>query len=167
MSLDQEQFLKLYDENVGSIYRYIFLRVNSKETAQDLCSEVFLKSWQYLNQKQDLKSPRAFFYQVARNLLKDFYRRKPQKPISLEEIPWQIPDLNNNPAAKTYLDLELQPIKEALSRIKKDYAEVIIWHYLDDLSISEIAQILKKREGAIRVMLHRGLNALRNELAKV
>lgn len=164
MAINQEEFIRFYDTHAASIYRYIFLRVSSIETAQDLTSEVFLRSWQYLNQNQKLDNPRPFFYQVARNLVIDFYRQKPKREISLEEIANQIPDLNNDPSEKTNLALEIEPVRKALSKIKEEYAEVIIWHYLDELTIPEIAQILDKSEGAVRVMLSRGLEVLRQEV---
>jgi RNA polymerase sigma-70 factor (ECF subfamily) len=166
--MEQREFLKHYDENVSAIFRYIFLRVNSKETAQDLASEVFLRAWRQVsvNSKQlTVNSPKAFFYKVAKNLVVDFYRSKSRKEVSLEEITIQIPSPKDDPSEKTGLELELEPIKKALAQIKDDYAEVVIWHYLDELTISEIAGILDKSEGAVRVMLSRALEKVREFLS--
>jgi len=55
-------------------------------------------------------------------------------------------------------------VKNALSKIKPEYSEAIILHYLDDLSISDVARILERPEGTVRVMLHRGLEELRNTI---
>ncbi len=164
--MNQEDFIKLYDKNVAAIYRYIFLRVSSKEAAQDLTSDVFLRAWNRLSvdNPNEVKNPRAFLYQIARNLTIDFYRQKSRTEIPLDDMELQIPDLDDNPAEKANLGLELEPIKAALKEIKGDYAEVIIWHYLDELTVSEIADILGKSEGAIRVMLSRGLDQVRNLL---
>ena len=95
--IDEKKFLEIYDENVGKIYRYIYFRLDSEELAQDLTSEVFLKSWQYFSnpasgskkiffRQRHWENPRAFIYQVARNLIVDFYRQKDKNPLSLEEI---------------------------------------------------------------------------------
>lgn len=166
--MNHQEFIKSYDENVAGVYRYIFLRVSSKETAQDLTSEVFLRTWEYIGSPSadraggsQIKSPRAFFYQVARNLVVDFYREKAKTPLSLDELGAQIPDMENNPEEKTSRALKMVPIQRALSGLKDDYRDVIIWHYLDDLSVPEIANILGKSEGAVRVMLHRGLESAR------
>jgi RNA polymerase sigma-70 factor (ECF subfamily) len=173
--MNHREFIKLYDANVAGIYRYIFLRVSSKETAQDLTSEVFLRTWEYIGAPPEegdstgesrIRSPRAFFYQVARNLVVDFYRVKNKAPLSLEDLELQIPDMDSNPEEKTNLALEMAPVRRALSGLKDDYRDVIIWHYLDDLSVSEIAGILGKSEGAVRVMLHRGLESARQLMAK-
>ncbi len=168
--MNHQEFIKSYDENVAGIYRYIFLRVSSKETAQDLTSEVFLRTWEYIGSSAtvseaavnvQIKSPRAFFYRVAKNLVVDFYREKAKAPISLEELEIQLPDTENDPEEKTSLALEMAPVQRALSGLKDDYRDVIIWHYLDDLSVLEIADVLGKSEGAVRVMLHRGLESTR------
>ncbi len=49
------------------------------------------------------------------------------------------------------LDADVIQIKEALSNIKEEYKDIIIWHYLDDFSAKEISQITEKPEGTIRV----------------
>jgi len=61
-------------------------------------------------------------------------------------------------------DLEL--VKNALVQLKDEYQNVIIWHYLDDLSIPETAKLLGKTEENTRVLLHRALRALKNEVNK-
>lgn len=163
--MEEKEFIKLYDENVAAIFRYLFLRVNSKEMAQDLSSDVFLRAWQYVkNSQEELNNPKAFFYKIAKNLLTDFYRKKSRTEISLDDITAQIPDLDQNPAEIVNINLELEPIKQVLSQIKDDYAEVVIWYYLDELTISEIAKILDKSEGATRTMLSRALEIIRKTL---
>ena len=73
MEKEQRKFSKLYDAYVESIYRFIYIKVNSQEIAQDLTSEVFLKVWKSY-QKQDFRNPRAFLYTTARHTVIDYYR---------------------------------------------------------------------------------------------
>lgn len=164
--MDQQEFVQLYDEHVTAIYRYVFLRVSSVETAEDLTSEVFMKAWAYVG-RESLQSPRAFFYRIARNLVIDFYRQKSKQTISLEDLEVQIPDPDQDPSEKTNLSLELAPVRKALANIGDEQADVIIWHYLDELSVPEIADILDKSEGAVRVMLSRGLSRARELVGEV
>ncbi len=170
--INEQKFLEFYDEYVGKIYRYIFFRVGSEELAEDLTSDVFLRSWQYLNQTEGpnpgtkkLDNPRAFFYQVARNLIADFHRQKNKSPISLEEIADKIvTDKNDDPAEQTIRSLDMETVKNALVCLNGDYQEIIIWRYLEEMEIKEIAEILNKSEGAVRVVLFRALNSLKNVL---
>lgn len=179
-SINEQKFLEFYDQYVEKIYRYIFFRIGSQELAEDLTSEVFLRSWQYVNQNQEsesslraMQNPRAFFYQVARNLLVDFHRQKGKSPISLDEITdIKIADKKDDPIEITARSIEMEIVKKALVNINEDYQEIIIWRYLEELEIKEIAEILNKSEGAVRVLISRALNNLkgvldRNEAEKV
>lgn len=168
---NEKNFLELYDQYVGKIYRYIYFRIGTEEQAQDLTSEVFLKSWQYLGDKKDLKdkvkNPRAFFYQIARNLIADFYRQQDRSPISLDEIADKfIVDKSEALPEQMEKQLEIESIKRSLMYLTPDHQEVIIWRYLEDLETKEIADILEKSEGAVRVLLSRALGELKTFLSK-
>ena len=170
-SLSEEQFLVLYDQYVGKIYRYIYFRVNAEEQAQDLTSEVFLKSWQWLSDSspkfktRDLANPRAFFYQVARNLITDFYSQKDRLPLSLDEITDRpLADKTVGPSEQASLNLDMATVKKTLQKLNPDYQEIIIWRYLDELEVKEIAQIIDKSEGAVRTILSRALASLKEVL---
>lgn len=156
-------FSGIYDQYIDKIYRFIFLKVSSQEIAQDLTSETFLKGWEaYKNQnaKEKIQNFQAFLYQIARNLTTDFYREKGRTQIvSAENL--TIVDPKTNLEEKAIFNSDLERIKVNLANLKEDYQEVIILHYINDLSIREIAQTLNKPEGTIRVMIHRGLNVLR------
>jgi len=164
---DKEAFGEVYDEYVTKIYRFVWLKVSSQETAQDLTSEIFLKSWRYLvkddTQKSKIRNLQAFLYKVARNVIIDFYRKR-SDPVSIEEIEEDIIDDRLNASEKLYLEDDLKEVKKALDRIKDEYSQVIILYYLEEIPIREIADILDKSEGATRVIIHRALKALRNEL---
>ena len=170
MANPKKKFSKIYDRYVEKIYRFVFLKVNSQETAEDLTSKVFLKGWEAFKKTENkgenkIDNPQAFLYQIARNLVVDHYREKGRTRIVSTEFTPQMADPRTNleETAKTSSDLEI--VKQAMQNLKGDYQEVIIWHYLDDLSISEIAKVLNKQEGAVRVMLHRALKALKNKLS--
>ena len=168
--ITRQQFLDFYDRYADKIYRYIYFRVGSEELAQDLTSEVFLKSWEYAGQDKkspgkDLDNPRAFFYQVARNLIADFYRQKDKAPISLDEIADKtIADKAGGPSEKAALALDMDTVKKAMMRLNDEYREIIIWRYLDELEIGEIAEILDKKEGNVRTLLSRALADLKDIL---
>ncbi len=157
-------FSIIYDQYVDKIYRFIFLKVNSQEIAEDLTSETFLKGWGAFKNPNDIKNPPSFLYKIARNLVIDYYRQKDQKKtISVDDL--RITDPRSNLEEKAILNSDLSIVKEALGNLKEDYQTVIIWHYLDDLTIPEIAKVLQKSEEATRVMLHRALKELKGKLS--
>jgi RNA polymerase sigma-70 factor (ECF subfamily) len=163
-------FSKIYDQYIDKIYRFIFFKVNSQEIAQDLTSETFLRGWEAFEKSQNpttndqkIENPQAFLYKIARNLVTDHYREKGKTQIVSADYV-NITDPRTNLEEKAVLNSDLDTIRLALTSLKEDYQNVIIWHYLDDLSISEIAKMLEKSEDATRVQLHRALKALKNSI---
>lgn len=166
MDNPKEQFSLIYDQYIEKIYRFVYLKVNSQEIAEDITSKVFLNGWEsYKNQKK-IENPGAFLYQIARNMVVDHYREKGgTKIISADNAP-QIIDNKVNLYEKAVLASEIESIKSAIQKLKKDYQDVIIWHYLEDMPVVQIAEIMGKPEGTIRVMIHRGLKSLQDELSQ-
>jgi len=164
MDNPKKKFGKIYDCYVGKIYRFISLKVGSSEIAEDLASETFLRGWKAFEKDSDsIENPQAFLYQVARNLLADFYRDKKNMPsVSAERV--QIEDPRPNMEEKAKLDSDMGVIRQALLTLKDDYQNVVIWHYLDDLPIQEVAKLLGKSEKTTRVTLHRALKSLKTQL---
>lgn len=165
---DKEAFGQLYDLYVDKIYRFIYFRVPTIETAQDLTSDCFLKVFQYLTKDAPrIESLKAFIYRVARNLVTDYYRARGERPISIEnELTYEVAAEEINQEERIEISFQFKEIEKALTKIKDEWREVIILHYIEDYSIKEIAQILEKTEGAIRVLLHRAIRALREVLNK-
>lgn len=162
----KKEFSKIYDKYIDKIYRFIFFKVSTEGIAEDLSSETFLRGWEaFKNQKSngEIENPSAFLYQIARNLVIDFYRKKGQTQIVSAEY-GQIIDPRVDLQERVNKNSEFYQVKQALSNLKDDYQEVIVLRYLDDFPVSEIAKIMQKSEGAIRVMLHRALKALKKEL---
>ena len=74
----------------------------------------------------------------------------------------ELADLGTNLQDKAILNADIAIVKTAISKIKDEYQDIIIWHYLEDRPIADIAKTLDKPEGTIRVMLHRGLKDLKD-----
>jgi len=166
MNRNQKKFAKIYDKYVESIYRFVFIKVNSSQVAEDLTSEVFLKSWEKFKQKQEdsIENPRAYLYKVARNRVIDFYRERGQTTvISIEQE--QIVLKSDEDLEKTQeKEMNLQKIQKALTELSSDYQDVIILRHIDGLPVKDIAKILDKSNGATRVMLHRAMEQLKERV---
>ena len=166
MSDQRKEFSKIYDKYIEKIYRFAFLKVNSQEVAQDICSDTFLKGWEaFKKDGTKIENPQAFLYTVARNLVTDHYRQKGRmKMISPESVP--ITDPGQNLEEKAMINSEIDQVKTVLADLRDDYQNVIIWHYLEDLPISEVAKMMNKSEEATRVTLHRALKTLKSNCNK-
>jgi len=168
---NRETFAEIYDLYVVKIFRFIYLKTNSKETAEDLTSEVFLKGWKYLknndgdNRMAGIDKVSSFLYKIARNTIIDFYRKKQILTIGIDEkISDAIRDQSQDILANISARQDIEEIMKTLGEIKDEYREVVILRYVEDLPVSEIAEITGKTEGAARVLIHRAVKSLEKAL---
>lgn len=158
----REQFGKIYDQYIDKIYRFVYLKVNSRDVAEDITSSVFLKGWEaYQKQGANIENPRAFLYQIARNAVVDHYRQKGKANLVSSDVLPEIADFSTDALDKAVLGADISVVKACIQKIKPESQDIIIWHYLDDMPISEIAQMVGKPAGTVRVMLHRALKELK------
>ena len=83
--------------------------------------------------------------------------------MSVDKYP-QLADPRTNLHDRAIVGAELAKVKVALADLSDDYQNVIIWHYLDDMPIREVSNLLDRSEEATRVLLHRALGTLRERL---
>lgn len=169
LNINSDVFGRLYDLHVKPIFRFIYFKVNSREEAEDLTSETFLKAWDYISSRgksNKIKNLRAFFYQIASNLVVDYYRKRSLFPLALDSAV-DTPDNRTSGIDKIEKDDEAVNLKAALKNIPENYCDIIVWYYLEDLKIAEIAEIIQKSEGALRVLIHRATKSLKKELEKI
>ena len=166
MNREQQKFSKIYDCYVESIYRFIFIKVNSQAIAEDLTSEVFSKSWQVFQEKEkpEIRNPRAFLYITARHLVIDFYRTKKQKQTVSIEDSREIEDTSEKLEEKENIRSDMALIHNRLKELNHDYQSVIILRFVEELSIGEISEVLDKSKGATRVLLHRAIGQLKEKM---
>lgn len=160
--MTREEFYNFYNQNIDKVFRFLYLRTNSLESAQDLTIESFFKFWLSQENGQKIENPRAFLFKIARNTLIDFYRKKGPLTLSLDELKEKGLEISSeNFLNEIEKDEEIQNVLKNLSKIKPIYQQVILLHYIENLSIKEISFILKKKENNVRVLLHRALEALK------
>ena len=147
----------LYDHYASQIYRFIYFKVNNRGEAQDLLHEVFLSAWQNIPGYNDRGLPfSSWLYQIARNRVIDHYRtRKVYADLATAELV-VAPETG-------WLEkkLGLEKIQRALRQLNQEQQNLIIMRFINDLSPPEIAAVLDKSEGAVRLAQHRALNQLR------
>lgn len=159
-----EEFIEAHDTYARNILRHIYIRVSNRSSAEDILSETFLKTWQFLQRGGDVKNFKSFLYKVASNLIIDYYRRKPSAPVSLEDLSKEpVADIMS---AEDILDRKFSYVflRNSLKKLPLKYREIIMYRYIDELSIKEIKQITGKSVANIYVILHRGLKLLKSDL---
>jgi RNA polymerase sigma factor (sigma-70 family) len=162
---DPEAFGRLYDIHVDRVYRHIYYRVGNEQDAEDLTQQVFLKAWQAVPRYKETASPFiAWLMTISHNLVVDLYRTRKDTVYLDAEVLADCPASSPEQAAER--NLEQQRLRRAILKLGSDEQQVVILRFLEGFEFSEIASVLKKKEGNVRVILHRALVKLRNVLEK-
>jgi RNA polymerase sigma-70 factor (ECF subfamily) len=158
---DKQAFGMLYKRYLDEIYRFVFYKVGSKPTAEDITEEAFVRAWENLprtyKRDQKLENFRAWIYRIANNLVIDFYRKK--KPV--ENI--ESPNLGSAPLPETIAieREETEHLAKSLRKLKPDFQQIIILRVVNELPYNEIASIMSISENHSRVLLYRALKKLK------
>jgi len=144
-------FTLLWRNYQPKMVRYLAMFTNEPE---DLCSEVWIKIATSIRSFQgDSKAFRGWIYTIARNAATDLARKKARSGtnVELNETDW----IGENSTMVEVMDL--------VKRLPQEYAEIIMLRVVGDLDASEVAEIVGKTQGNVRVLTHRGLKQL-NEM---
>jgi len=161
---NSEAFGQLYDAYMERIYRFVYFRVEDQQTAEDITSQVFLKAWSNLDRFSFDRTPYlAWLYTIAHNAVIDHYRTR-KVTAALDDV--QLSQQDHAEVVENEIDLtaEMKSIKAALRMLTDDQQKVLTLKFIEGMSNNEIASQLGKREGAIRALQMRGLQALAKQL---
>jgi RNA polymerase sigma-70 factor (ECF subfamily) len=149
---------ELYHACYRRLVAQLFAFTNDVSEAQDVVQEAFARALARPNGLSDVENPEAWLRTVAINVVRRRWRRrKLLDAILLRDRP--IARLTEPPPAPERADL-----RDALARIPQQYREVIVLHYLADLPVDEVADVLGVPVGTIKSRLYRGRLALAGHL---
>jgi len=160
---EAEAFGALYERYAEPIFRFLYARLDNRLDAEDLTEEVFLRFWRSLPRYYDREFPvAAFLFRIAQNALIDHHRRSGRvaQNVSIDED-GQFQDMGPGTAEKASQNIKHQELRQVLEQVREDYRNVLVLRFLNDLSIEETAQVMDRSAGAIRVLQHRALAAVR------
>ncbi len=159
---DTEAFGILYERYADRIFLYLFGRVNNRLDAEDITEDVFLRVWRSLPNYREQGVPfLAYLFSIARNALIDHYRRSGQVKgqVSIDDL--SLPDHSPGPGESALSNSEREELRAKLEQLRDDYRTVLELRFLAGLSPDETAEVMGRTSGAIRVLQHRALAALR------
>lgn len=149
----------LYRRHVQAIYRYIYHRVGDAQIAEDLTAEVFVRAIEGLPNYQPRGIPFvAWLYRIAQARIADYFRQ--EQRTGTTSIEGDLPSGEDSPLAVVERSFRQERLREAINQLTPDQQHVIILKFVEDLSNSEVAQILGKTEGAVKSLQHRALKTL-------
>lgn len=165
---DAAAFAEIYHRNCAAITGYIRRRVGDRHTADDLVAEVFLTAMRSLPRYCYRGVPlRAWLYRIATNTVNRWARRcvwrkrvrlGVDRDEQLQDAAFQDPATGGETAADAYR------ARQAMLSLSPKHQSVLALHYLEDLSVEEVAVVLGCRAGTVKSRLSRAREALRERL---
>jgi RNA polymerase sigma-70 factor (ECF subfamily) len=173
--LDPSNFGPIFDAYYSTIFSYALRRVANLAVAQDITAETFYKALTNIHKfKWQGISISHWLYRIATNELRIYFRKNKYQSHSLNLMSKRI---GFDPIDEQNLADEIDEIQTRLGRNKEflraqkllvtlpvKYQEVIALRFAENKKLSEIANILEKKEGTVKSLLSRGLGLLRQQM---
>ncbi|TYP89624.1 sigma-70 family RNA polymerase sigma factor [Blastococcus xanthinilyticus] len=158
---DAEAFGHLYDHYVTLVHRYVYHRVGDRATAEDVTSETFVRALRRIDslsfQGRDVG---AWLVTIARNIVRDQVK---SSRFRLEISTADMRDADratDGPEDAVLQHLTNEQLLACVRQLGSEQQECIVLRFLQGLSVAETAEIMGKKEGAIKALQHRAIRRL-------
>lgn len=158
---DPLAFARLYDHFSKPIYRYLYSRVGNQADAEDLTAQTFLMALEKLPRYREQGNFKAWLFTIAHNKAMDYFRKK-QYPLLLDVAEMQAGQ--KDPLTNVIQSEQIQQLSALIRSLDQKERELLRLRYVADLSFSEIAALLGKREDAVKKSLYRLQTRLQGQL---
>ncbi len=162
---DAEAFEALYNAYYSRIHKYISYKSGSEEAASDVCQQVFLGAFQniasYSNKRGNFSS---WLFRIAfnksMNYLRSLYRNKED---SFDNMPEQIAGGSQNSPEQLFIGSEQSiKVRKAVSKLNGLQKKVVEYRFFGECSVKEVANIIGKSRGAVKLLQFRALKKLKD-----
>ncbi len=160
---DENAFAEIYGTLLDPVFRYLYWNLGSRQDAEDLAEEVFLRCLVNIGAYDPGRGPfRAWAFRIAHNLMVDHQRRQGRR--AEEEIKEDLRDKAAS-AEESLEDKErARALREVLEELPSSQRHVIAMKYFAEMSNAEVAGAMGRSEGAVNALQHRALRRLGKKL---
>ena len=164
---DRAAFATLYRRYVDRVYGYAFYQLGDHHDAEDATERTFMAALRGLPEFEDRGSTfRAWLFRIAHNTVANAHRSRSRRRAEPLPESFERPAPNADPAGLVAVADELHEVRRAIAEMPDDRRQVILLRFVDGLSTAEVAEVLDRSPGAVRVLLHRSLRDLAQRLGR-
>ena len=164
--MNRDSFERLYGEHASALYGFLAYRTGNRALAEDLLADTFERAWAN-RLRFDLRrgSQKTWLYSIALNRLRDHARREAVEDRALHDVA-QLQN-GNGSSHRTIEQVELrQVLLTAMEVLPEEEREALSLRYGGDLSLREIAAILRVPRSTVEGRVYRGLKRLSRVLSE-
>ena len=171
---DPARFDALYRKYVAQVYSFAVYELGDHHEAEDATERTFLSALSALPRFEeradvdggsDASTFRVWLFRIARNVIAERRRRSRRRPEASIDLALATPDPLD--VETTVVDREAATSAwAAVDRLTGDRRQAVILRFVHEMSTADIATVLDRSEGAVRVLIHRGLRSVARDLAR-
>ncbi len=155
----------LYDRHRNLVYRTALAITGDKEAASDLLHDTFLRLFRFGHRIDPNRPIEPWLYRMTANMAYTWIKQRGRWSQALRDMAVKVTrESQTSPSQQVERNEAWSEVREALQGISPEKRVVVVLYYLNDLSISEIAEILELPTGTVKSRLHYGRQALREYL---
>ncbi|MBW8058990.1 MAG: sigma-70 family RNA polymerase sigma factor [Solirubrobacterales bacterium] len=159
-------FEDLYRAHLRNVYSYAYYRIGNHHDAEDLTEQAFLQAYRHFDRarrESDGRSLRPWLIRIAHNLVSNYYRDRARRPQTSLDSADPIAARHGTEAIAAGRE-ELRQVMENLEHLPDDRREALIMRFALGMDNREIARALGRTDGATKVLIHRAIKQLREEI---
>jgi RNA polymerase sigma-70 factor (ECF subfamily) len=159
IALEPGPWQDLFERYFRKMYSFAYVRTGDTHLAEEIASEVFAAAARGISRYRDTGAPiGAWLYRIARNITADYVDKRARRPlVSIDAV--QIETDGMALGVERAADLA-----RGIAELTREQQEVIALRFYSDCSLQEAATALGKSVGAVKLLQHRALAALRRQL---
>jgi RNA polymerase sigma-70 factor (ECF subfamily) len=157
---DPVRFGDLYERHFDRVYAFVARRVGNRDAAQDLTADVFQRALAHIGKYESRGVPfGAWLFRIAANAVADKWKNAAKESGD--------PAAGEIDVGKSDLDAAEHrgQLFQSVRKLPADQRRVIQMRFAEEKSIRDIAQVLRKTEGAIKQLQFRALQNLRDRMS--
>jgi RNA polymerase sigma-70 factor (ECF subfamily) len=161
-------FTQLYQDNLRDVYSFLYYRLGNHHDAEDVSEQVFLQAYRHLPKalaESEGRSLRPWLIRIAQNLAINLYRDRSRKPQAPLDAAGEFADQHDTEHLVESRE-ELTEVFEKVAELGDDRREALIMRFALGMDNHEIARAMGKTEGATKVLLHRAIKQLEEQLGE-
>jgi RNA polymerase sigma-70 factor (ECF subfamily) len=162
---EEDAFGLLVERWERPVFVFLERMLGSREEAQDLCQETFLRLVRTAGRYRPEGRFRSLTFRIAGNLARSrLRRRKILRWLPFEPGPADPPAAGDDPHESLERTEARRAVREAIARLPERQRQALTLKWDQDLSYAEIAEAMGTTVGAVQMLLHRATKALQQEL---
>jgi RNA polymerase sigma-70 factor (ECF subfamily) len=159
-------FEELYRDHLRDVYSYCYYRIGNHHDAEDLTEQTFLQAYRHFERarrESDGRPLRPWLIRIAHNLAANYHRDRSRRPTAALD---NVEPVEHPHGTERVVEgrERMREVMAGLDRLSEDRREALIMRFSLGMSNREIARALGRSDGATKVLIHRAIKQLEEEL---